>query len=58
MEDVIVMEAVEKYVKGEMTNDERTYFEKIRTEKPEIDQLVVSHALFYKVCNIMVIPVL
>jgi S1-C subfamily serine protease len=46
MEDIIVMEAVEKYVKAEMTDAERSYFEKLRAEKPEIDQMVVSHALF------------
>ncbi|MFN5334723.1 MAG: S1C family serine protease [Bacteroidota bacterium] len=46
MEDIIVMEAVEKYINGKMSNEERSHFEKLRTEKPEIDQLVVSHALF------------
>lgn len=46
MEDIIVMEAVEKYVNGEMSHEERIQFEKLRAEKPEIDQLVVSHALF------------
>jgi S1-C subfamily serine protease len=46
MEDIIVMEAVEKYIKGEMTTEERSHFEQLRSGNPEIDQLVVSHALF------------
>jgi S1-C subfamily serine protease len=46
MEDIIVMESVEKYINGEMSVDERNFFEKLRAEKPEIDQMVVSHALF------------
>lgn len=46
MEDIIVMEAVEKYIKGEMTAEERSHFEQLRSGNPEIDQLVVSHSLF------------
>ena len=46
MEDLIIMETVEKYLNGEMSDQERSHFEHIRSTNPEIDQLVVSHALF------------
>ena len=46
MEDVMMLQAVERYIRGEMTADERSYFENLRKTNPEIDQLVVEHSLF------------
>src|SRR5687768_6222705 len=46
MEDIRIMEAVEQYINGQMSPDERVYFEQLRKTNPEIDQLVVEHTLF------------
>ena len=46
MEDVKILEAVERYIAGEMSPDERVYFEGLRKSNPEIDQAVVEHTFF------------
>ncbi|MBS1743329.1 MAG: trypsin-like peptidase domain-containing protein [Bacteroidetes bacterium] len=46
MEDTLLIDAAERYVKGEMTPEERTYFEEIRKNNPELDQSVVEHIFF------------
>lgn len=46
MEDIQILEAVERYIRGEMRPDERVYFEQLRKTNAEIDQLVVEHTLF------------
>src|SRR5688500_9713458 len=46
MEDLKIIEAVERYIAGLMTPDERVYFEQLRKSNPEIDQLVVEQTLF------------
>lgn len=51
MEDIQILEAVERYIRGEMKPDERVYFEQLRKSNPEIDQLVVEHTLFIHQMN-------
>jgi len=51
MEDIQLMEAVERYIRGEMKTDERVYFEQLRKTNPEVDQLVVEHTLFIHQMN-------
>src|SRR6476620_3326839 len=46
MDDLKILEAVERYIAGEMTPDERVYFESLRKSSPEIDQAVVEHTFF------------
>lgn len=46
MDDIQILDAVERYLRDEMSADEKTYFEQLRKSKPEIDQLVVEHSLF------------
>jgi serine protease Do len=46
MEDIQLLEVVEKYLNGEMTQEEKTYFEQLRQSSPEVDQMVVEHAIF------------
>ena len=46
MEDVTLLQAVEKYLRDEMTQEEKVYFENLRKTNPEVDQLVVEHSLF------------
>ena len=51
MEDQLLMEAVEKYIRGEMSPEEVLHFENLRTTNPEVDQLVVEHTLFLQQLN-------
>ncbi len=43
IEDLKIIDAIERYIAGEMTADERMYFESLRKSNPEIDQAVVEH---------------
>lgn len=45
-EDVKIIEAIERYIAGEMSPDERVYFESLRKSNSEIDQAVVEHTFF------------
>lgn len=51
MEDVLLIEAVERYLNGEMSSDEIAYFEDLRKKNAEIDQLVVEHTYFLQGLN-------
>jgi len=51
MEDLKILEAVERYIRGEMTPDERVYFEQLRKTNTDIDQMVVEHTLFLHKMN-------
>jgi serine protease Do len=46
MEDVMLLQAVEKYLRDEMTPEEKVYFETLRKTNPEVDLMVVEHSLF------------
>jgi serine protease Do len=46
MEDFKLVEAVERYLGGEMLPGEKSYFEQLRISNPEVDQLVVEHTIF------------
>jgi len=46
MDDILLLDAVERYMKGEMSAEERTFFEEVRKNNPEVDQLVVEHTYF------------
>jgi S1-C subfamily serine protease len=51
MEEIQLIEAVERYIRGEMKTDERVYFEQLRKTNPEVDQMVVEHTLFIHQMN-------
>lgn len=51
MDDIKILEAVERYINGEMKPDERVYFENLRKSNPEVDQLVVEHTYFLQQMN-------
>lgn len=51
MDDIKLMETVERYLSGEMLPDERVQFENLRKSNPEVDQLVVEHAYFLQQLN-------
>lgn len=46
MEDSLLLDAVDRYLRMEMTQQERIMFEEMRRTNPEVDQLVVAHAFF------------
>lgn len=46
MEDIQLIEATERYLNGTMSEGERTAFEQLRKNTPEVDQMVVEHKLF------------
>ena len=41
MDELLLIETVERYLKGDMTAQEKIFFEEIRKKNPDIDQLVV-----------------
>jgi serine protease Do len=49
--DIMMLDAVERYIRGEMNPDERLHFGNLRKTNPEIDQLVVEHTLFLQQMN-------
>ncbi|HKB44934.1 MAG TPA: serine protease [Chitinophagaceae bacterium] len=51
MDDIMILDSVERYIRGEMSLDERLYFENLRKTNPEVDQMVVEHTLFLQQMN-------
>lgn len=51
MNDIKIIDAVERYIRGEMNPEERLQFEQLRKTNTEIDQLVVEHTLFLQQMN-------
>jgi serine protease Do len=46
MDDILLLNATERYMKGEMTTEELSFFEELRKTNADIDQLVVEHTFF------------
>lgn len=46
MEDILLLEAVERYLAGDMSADEKLFFEDLRKKDANIDQMVVEHTYF------------
>ena len=44
--EAMLLDATERYLRQEMTTDERARFEELRRTDADVDQLVVEHALF------------
>ncbi|MCC6307339.1 MAG: serine protease, partial [Chitinophagaceae bacterium] len=51
MDDIKIIDTVERYIRGEMKPDERLQFEQLRKANAEVDQLVVEHTLFLQQLN-------
>lgn len=49
--DLTMLDAVERYIRGEMGPEERLQFENLRKTNSEVDQLVVEHTLFLQQMN-------
>ncbi len=46
MEDILLIDAVERFLNGEMSPEEKIYFEDLRKNNPELDQAVVEQSIF------------
>ncbi len=46
MDEILLIEAVERYLKGDMSPEEKAFFEGLRKSNPEVDQMVVEHTFF------------
>ena len=51
MDDIQLLEQIEKYLTGEMSADELIQFESMRKTTPELDHMVVEHKLFMHQMN-------
>lgn len=51
MEDTLLIDAVERFVNGEMSAQEKIYFEDLRKNNPELDQAVVEQLFFLHELN-------
>ena len=46
MEDTLLIDAAERFARGEMTAEEKIFFEELRKKNSELDQLVVEQLFF------------
>jgi serine protease Do len=46
MEERLILESIERYIRGEMLAEERKFFEELRKSNPSVDQMVVEHTVF------------
>ena len=46
MDDILLLDAIERYRNGDMTAQEKVFLEELRKNNPEIDQLAVEHIFF------------
>jgi len=46
MDEILLLDAAERYLRGEMSEAEKIYFEDLRKNNPEIDQIMVENSFF------------
>lgn len=46
MEEITILDAIERYISGEMQPEEKVMFENLRKSNAGIDQMVVEHTIF------------
>jgi serine protease Do len=51
MEERLILESIERYIRGEMLPEERRFFEDLRKSNPGVDQMVVEHTVFLNLIN-------
>jgi len=51
MEEIAMLDSIERYIKGEMLPEERVFFEHLRKSNPGVDQMVVEHTIFLDQLN-------
>lgn len=47
MDELLLIETVERYLRGEMPRKEKDFFEEIRKTNPAVDQMVVEHTFLF-----------
>src|SRR5580765_7676240 len=51
MQEIAMLDAIERYIRGEMLPEERVFFEQLRKSNPSVDQMVVEHTVFLNQMN-------
>ena len=46
MDDILLLQTIERYLEGKMLPEEKAFFEQHRKNVPEVDQMVVEHSMF------------
>lgn len=46
MDDILLLQTIERYLDGKMDKEEKAFFEQHRKNVPEVDQMVVEHTMF------------
>jgi S1-C subfamily serine protease len=51
MQEIVMLDTIERYIRGEMLPEERVFFEHLRKSNPAVDQMVVEHTIFLNHIN-------
>ncbi|MEJ8816386.1 S1C family serine protease [Lacibacter sp. H407] len=51
MDEILLLDATERYLNGEMNAEEKAMFEQLRQTSQEVDQMVVEHSFFLQQIN-------
>jgi serine protease Do len=51
MQEITILDAIERYIREEMLPEERVSFEQLRMSDPNVDQMVVEHTIFLNRMN-------
>ena len=51
MEEMVMIDSIERYLRGEMLPEEKEFFENLRKDNSALDQMVVEHGLFLSRMN-------
>ena len=51
MQETVMLDTIERYIRGEMLPEERVFFEELRKNNPGVDQMVVAHTIFLNQMN-------
>jgi serine protease Do len=51
MQEIVMLDSIERYIRGEMLPEERVFFEQLRKTNPDVDQMVVEHTVFLDQMN-------
>lgn len=46
MDDILLLDTAERYLKGELSAEEKASFEQLRQKNSDVDQMVVEHSMF------------
>lgn len=46
MDEILLLDTIERYLKGELNTEEKVSFEQMRQNNADVDQMVVEHSMF------------